>query len=232
MEKATDPAVTQLPDWETRSDANHKPMKRAFPTLGGFSSSLSARYDKLLPPNRTYTPAKLKRKTFVLVLLALFVALLALILGLAIGLTQRNKGTSANLPLPNGAEVYHGDLTYYGPGLGACGITSSDSDNIVAVAHALFNSQSQGSNPNANPLCGRMLRAQRFDSRVGKTVSLDLKVVDRCKYLCVRASKGGLLTTNTGVGCQPTDLDVSPGAFNQLADPDLGRVHDMSWAWL
>lgn len=34
-----------------------------------------------------------------------------------------------------------------------------------------------------------------------------------------------------GVGCQPTDLDVSPGAFKQLADPALGRV-EVTWAWL
>ena len=34
-----------------------------------------------------------------------------------------------------------------------------------------------------------------------------------------------------GVGCKATDLDVSPGAFKQLANPDLGRV-EMTWAWL
>ena len=34
-----------------------------------------------------------------------------------------------------------------------------------------------------------------------------------------------------GTGCQPTDLDVSPGAFAQIADPAKGRV-DVTWAWL
>ena len=34
-----------------------------------------------------------------------------------------------------------------------------------------------------------------------------------------------------GVGCQATDLDVSPGAFQQLADMSLGRV-TVTWAWL
>lgn len=215
MEKTTDQAVTQLPDWETPVGyQGTEPAKSSTSPFSKLSSSLSASYNRVLPPHATYTPAKLKRKSFVLALLGLFLALLALILGLSIGLTQRDKSNPTDLPLPSGAEVYHGDLTYYGPGLGACGITSGDNDDIVAIAHALFDSQSQGSNPNANPLCGRMLRAQRFDSRVGKTVSLDLKVVDRC------------------VGCQPTDLDVSPGAFNKLADPELGRVHDMSWAWI
>jgi len=43
--------------------------------------------------------------------------------------------------------------------------------------------------------------------------SIDLTVVDRC------------------TGCQPTDLDTSPGAFDQLAAMASGRV-DVTWAWL
>ena len=34
-----------------------------------------------------------------------------------------------------------------------------------------------------------------------------------------------------GTGCQPTDLDVSSGAFSQLADQALGRV-TVTWAWI
>jgi len=117
---------------------------------------------------------------------------------------------------------------------------------VVSVPHTLFDSQSVSGNPNANPLCGRMLRAQRFDGRAGRTVSADLKVVDRCKLSpsryffhlpqpiqsCFPNLEVSLLTSFAGVGCQPTDLDVSPAAFNTLADPALGRVHDMSWAWI
>ncbi|KAF2105817.1 RlpA-like double-psi beta-barrel-protein domain-containing protein-containing protein, partial [Lophiotrema nucula] len=104
-----------------------------------------------------------------------------------------------------------GDLTYYDPGLGSCGITSGENDAICAVSHYTFDAAQKGSDPNQNPLCGRMIRAQRVNN--GKTVSVDLKVVDRC------------------TGCQPTDIDVSPGIFKQLADPDLGRVN-VTWAWL
>lgn len=43
--------------------------------------------------------------------------------------------------------------------------------------------------------------------------SVDVVVVDRC------------------VGCLPTDLDLSPSAFDVLADEALGRVVG-SWAWL
>ena len=60
-------------------------------------------------------------------------------------------------------------------------MTSSDSDNIVSVSHLLFDSESKGSNPNANPLCGLKIRAQRFDESVNGQRSVDLTVVDRCK---------------------------------------------------
>jgi hypothetical protein len=40
-----------------------------------------------------------------------------------------------------------------------------------------------------------------------------------------------VLTSLPGTGCQPDDLDVSPGMFAKLADPTLGRV-TVTWAWL
>ena len=65
--------------------------------------------------------------------------------------------------------------------------------------------------------------------------SVDLTVVDRCKYgqlpsypMCDQHEHSQYCT---GTGCAPTDLDVSPGAFDQLADPAKGRV-DVTWAWL
>lgn len=80
-----------------------------------------------------------------------------------------------NLPL--GSQTYTGDLTYYGTGLGACGITSSDTDHIVSISHFTFDSVSKGSDPNANPLCGHKLRVVRNGN------SIDLTVVDRCMPL-------------------------------------------------
>ena len=58
---------------------------------------------------------------------------------------------------------------------------SSDTDHIVSVSHFLFDDVSQGSNPNANPLCGRKIRADRYDESVKGNRSIDLTVVDRCK---------------------------------------------------
>ncbi len=147
----------------------------------------------------------LSRRTRILVL-AVALAIVALIIGLAAGLSTR-KGTQ-NLPLPSGhGGPYTGDLTYYQPGLGACGVTSSNSDRIVAISHIVFDAVSTGSDPNANPLCGKKIRARRDNK------SVDLTVVDRC------------------TGCQPKDIDVTVNTFASLADVDLGRVQ-VEWNWL
>jgi len=116
-------------------------------------------------------------------------------------------------------------LTYYGPGLGACGVTSSGGDQIVSISHFDFDAASTGSDPNANPLCGHKLRAIRDGN------SVDLTVVDRCTSGILEALCTAMLMKYLGVGCKPTDIDVSLGAFKQLADPALGRVK-VTWAWL
>ena len=147
-------------------------------------------------------------KRYIIIAATAIAALLALILGLSIGLTLRSK--RQNLPLPtNHGGTYTGDLTYYGPGLGACGVTSSESDDIVSISHLVFDAVQKGSDPNSNPLCGMKLRARRPEG----TTSVDLTVVDRC------------------TGCKSTDIDVSPGAFGKLANIDEGRV-TVDWAWL
>jgi hypothetical protein len=91
---------------------------------------------------------------------------------------SENDDSSSNLPLPtsNGGP-YTGDLTYYDPGLGSCGITSTASEKICAVSHVLFDATMISANPNTNPICGKKLRIRRGDRTV------DVAVVDRCK-LC------------------------------------------------
>ena len=129
-----------------------------------------------------------------------------LIIGLSAGLASRSR--TSNLPLPNDhGGPYSGDLTYYDPALGACGLINDGSDSIVSVSHIIFDAVSVGSNPNANPLCGKKIRARRD----GK--SIDLKVVDRC------------------TGCQSTDIDVTRSVFKALASIDEGRV-GVEWSWL
>ena len=101
------------------------------------------------------------------------------------------------LPLPNGAETYTGDLTYYDPGLGACGIDSGDNDAVVAVSHYTFDAVQTGSDPNQNPLCGRKIRATRVDERTGKSVSIDVTVIDRCEWYSVSTDTGWKHTRTT-----------------------------------
>ncbi|KAG6878220.1 hypothetical protein C0993_010641 [Termitomyces sp. T159_Od127] len=120
-----------------------------------------------------------------------------------------------------------GDATFYPTGLGACGIVNKDTDHIAAVSHLLFDafpyvfsslidlfpissviSGYNGLNPNTNPLCGKKVSV----SYGGKSVVVTL--TDRCE------------------GCALTDLDLSPAAFDVLADPSVGRLHGMTWKWL
>ncbi|KAF2774373.1 hypothetical protein EJ03DRAFT_303931 [Teratosphaeria nubilosa] len=198
----------QIPEWE---DAAIKDDKTSAP---GAQAAITSKFDSVLPPYKRYLG--LKRKTFLLVLLAVTVALIALIIGLSVGLTHQHSKSSA-LPLPSNTQTFTGDLTYYAPGLGACGTTSTSSENIVAVSHLLFDAagstSSDGGNSNNNPLCGKMLRVRRFDETAGQKRSVDLKVVDRC------------------TGCGQRDLDTSLSAFERVAQEAEGRVV-VTWAWL
>ncbi|KAI0351123.1 hypothetical protein OH77DRAFT_1411691 [Trametes cingulata] len=100
-----------------------------------------------------------------------------------------------------------GDATFYAAGLGACGIFNTDADFIVAVSSQVFDTfPGAGANPNANPICNRQLTATGPD---GKSVTLT--VTDRC------------------AGCAPGDIDLTPTAFQQLADLAVGRLHGVTW---
>lgn len=143
-----------------------------------------------------------------IIAIAVIIAVLILIIGLAAGLSTHRKPQNLPLPSANGGP-YEGDLTYYDPGLGACGVTSANGDKIVAVSHIIFDAVQTGSNPNNNPLCGKSVRVKR----VGGDVTVDLTVVDRC------------------TGCQPDDLDMTEDTFSTLADVTLGRVKG-EWSWL
>jgi hypothetical protein len=107
------------------------------------------------------------------------------------------------------AGTQTGQGTFYGTGLGACGITNNDGQYIAAVSHLLFDAFPgyNGVNPNKNPICGRQVTA----TYQGKSVTVTL--TDRC------------------AACKLTDLDFSPAAFNAIADPSVGRISGMTWTW-
>ncbi|EER35307.1 predicted protein [Candida tropicalis MYA-3404] len=104
-------------------------------------------------------------------------------------------------------SVQSGEGTYYSTGLGSCGVTSKDTDYIIAVSHEMYDKYTVGGNPNNNSLCGKKIRAFYNGN------SVDVTVVDRCE------------------GCAYNDLDFSPSAFDQLASQSLGRI-DITWQWL
>ncbi|KAF2098568.1 hypothetical protein NA57DRAFT_56225 [Rhizodiscina lignyota] len=215
---------TQVPDWELPPIEDRKQRRSLIlvvPSLPSGKSPFSGLSEKAKRKMRAgcvcspYPWAGIDRKWFVIIIAGVILVLAAIGIGLGVGLSKGKKLSSGSqsLPLPNNAEKHTGDLTYYGVGLGACGITSTENQDVVAVSHSLFDASQTGSDPNANPLCGQKIRATRYYAEVGSERSVDLTVVDRC------------------VGCQPTDLDVSTGAFDQLAPEPSGRV-DVTWAWL
>ena len=179
-------------------------------------------------PQPHYLHPQLTRARLALLLAALLLlALLLLAVVLPVVLARRRAGGRSApcagcsptapkdlVPLPTGTKVYQGDGTYYGTGLGACGITSADSQMVVAVAWQLFDSAQTGPNPNLNPLCGRKVRAWRTGSNGSSGHgAVEVTVVDRC------------------TGCHPADLDFSITAFEVIADKWEGRV-SVQWAWV
>ncbi|EMR64162.1 hypothetical protein MGN70_003144 [Eutypa lata] len=102
------------------------------------------------------------------------------------------------------AVAYSGDLTYYTPGLGACGFTNSEADAVVALAVDQYGSDP---NPNNAAVCGRQI-AINYN---GKTAIAE--VVDKCW------------------GCASGSIDVSPTVFSQLEDLSAGRVQ-VSWDFI
>ena len=113
--------VTHLPlDWEKSSTQTTDPVHH--PNLAGPSWQHQSPSWLTLKSriSSTYHRLSLRAK---LIILGTVLILLALILGLSIGLARNNGDGKKALPL--GSQTYTGDLTYYGPGLGACGKTSS-----------------------------------------------------------------------------------------------------------
>ncbi|KAH8777386.1 barwin-like endoglucanase [Diaporthe sp. PMI_573] len=61
-------------------------------------------------------------------------ALMAATLGSAATIDTRSPAVDAS------AASYSGDMTYYYPGLGACGETNTNTDAVAAVSSAVYNS--------------------------------------------------------------------------------------------
>ncbi|KAG6845776.1 hypothetical protein H0H87_003830 [Tephrocybe sp. NHM501043] len=122
-----------------------------------------------------------------------------------------------------------GQGTFYTTGLGACGITNTDSDAIAAVSHLLFDSF---------PQWIRWLQPQQ-QSHVRPKGPGNLYVIflgPGFMTLTSPLTDGDASVTVTLTdrceACALTDLDFSPSAFSKLAAFSVGRINNMKWVWL
>lgn len=106
-----------------------------------------------------------------------------------------SDSSSSSSPSSSSSQDFSGQATYYDVGLGACGVTNTNSELIAAINVDQFGSQSNG-----NPICGK----QATLYYQGKSVTVTVQ--DKCP------------------GCSYGDIDLSPAAFKALADESLGRI--------
>ncbi|KAF7195156.1 Papain inhibitor [Pseudocercospora fuligena] len=159
--------------------------------------------DRLFPPHKKYFNT-LSRRTFLIILIGIMLSITALVVGLAAGLSASHP----TAPPAVGAGATTGWVTYnpYTPGAtGACGWDANDSDYVTAIGHAFFDGDA---NPNLNPTCGRMIRAQ-YNGQ-----SVDVKVIDSCG------------------ACSENDLDMAMGPFQALTGQTTGKISPIEWVFL
>ncbi|KAI9477793.1 MAG: RlpA-like double-psi beta-barrel-protein domain-containing protein-containing protein [Benjaminiella poitrasii] len=111
--------------------------------------------------------------------------------------TPTSETTKKSASSSSSSGSYSGDGTYYDVGLGSCGWTNSDSEMIVALNHVQMEN---GANSNNNPNCGKKIAVS------GPKGTVTVKIVDTCP------------------GCDSGSVDLSPAAFEKIADLSQGRV--------
>jgi len=125
-----------------------------------------------------------------------------------------SSGGALTYGMCKSGTTFTGDLTYYQPGLGACGMTNTEQDHIVAISATIFDSYNAAGNSNNNPLCGQYLTITGKDGSPYKA-----QIVDRC------------------VGCDEGSLDLTQPFFNMVTAHEVdgqtvygdGRVSGMKW---
>jgi len=125
----------------------------------------------------------------------------------ASGSSDSGSGSSGVSGIAAPGKTYTGDLTYYAVGMGSCGFTSTESEDVVAVSHEIM-SVYNGVNPNKNPLCGTYVTMTGKDGNKYKA-----KIVDTCP------------------GCDMGSLDLPEALFNKVTSNGDGRVGGMEWCF-
>lgn len=108
---------------------------------------------------------------------------------------------------PASGKSFTGEMTYFTPGMGACGVSSSETDSMVAISMALFDQYTPNGNPNKNPLCGKTVTIKGKDG-----ADHTATIWDRC------------------VGCAEADLDMPEAFFNTVTSHADGRAYGVSWS--
>jgi len=100
-----------------------------------------------------------------------------------------------------------GQLTFYSPGLNACGTYDKPDAWICAVSYKLWNSwPGWNGDSNDHPLCHKAIEV----TYQGKTIPVT--ITDLC------------------AGCEVANsLDLGPDAFSALASEDIGRLYNAEW---
>jgi hypothetical protein len=121
---------------------------------------------------------------------------------------QSNYGFGSGSSSGSGSTQgdYTGDITYYDieVGLTSCGLSGSNSQNLVALAVGMMQN---GANPNNNPLCGKKINIYYQGSAHQATI------VDTCP------------------SCTGGSLDLTPSLFKLVAPNGDGRVSGVSWSY-
>ncbi|KAK4519513.1 Fructose-2,6-bisphosphatase [Mucor velutinosus] len=102
-------------------------------------------------------------------------------------------------------KLFSGSGTYYKVGSGSCGEHDTDSELVVAVNKAQMGN---GSNPNNNPKCDKMV------SITGDKGTVTARVVDTCP------------------ACANGALDMSPTTFKRVCGDLAEGVCNISWKFL
>ncbi|OMH83930.1 Papain inhibitor [Zancudomyces culisetae] len=119
--------------------------------------------------------------------------------------TGSNSSQASTTDGSKDSKQYTGEGTYYDVGLGACGVTNSNSELVAAISHVEYG---VNANPNNAPVCGKCALVTGPD---GKTVTV--KIVDSCP------------------ACNSGSLDLSPTAFQKLAPLSAGRIK-IKWSFV
>ena len=90
MSTAAPPAPRQVPEWEHEATAKHDAANSSTVAASGYvRPTYQSKLDAMLPPHKRYLGVQ--RRTFLIILAAVSISLLALIIGLSVGLSKRNK---------------------------------------------------------------------------------------------------------------------------------------------